>query len=98
MSTTKYKMQEGIFIVDIEKPTEKDIKKYYDTTGEIRSSSKSASSPREYQKATILHTFDEEKYPIDSIWMMNDVPGSVINFFGERLIEIQERDLHARIS
>lgn len=63
----------------------------------MKSSSSSADSPRIFKKAIIRNTFDEEKYPVDSVWMMGESPGMKINFFGEKIIEIQEKDLHARI-
>lgn len=93
----KYKTEEGIFFVDIEEASESQIKNYYSNSGEMKSSSTSASTPRVFKKATILHTFDEEKYPIDSVWIMGESPGMKINFFGEKIMLIKQKDLYARI-
>lgn len=95
--TNKYKTVDGWFFVEIEKPTQAQLDSYYKTTGEVRSSTKSAGSPVEFKKAIIKHTCDESKYPIDSVWMMGEVPGIKINFFGEKITAIQEKDLYARI-
>ena len=97
MSSNSYKTRDGLFFVDIEKPTKELTDKYYLDTGEIRSSTPTASTPKEFQKATISHTFDEDKYPTGSVWMMGETPGMKINFFGESFIAIQEKDLYARI-
>lgn len=97
MSSSKYKPVEGRFFVEIQSPTEKEINEYYTNTGEIKSSSTSASSPRIFKRATILNTSNHTQYPVGSVWMMGESPGMKINFFGEKIIEIQEKDLHARI-
>lgn len=95
---SKYTTAEGIFYVSIEEPTKKQVKSYYDKTGEIESSGTNSNAPKTFKKATILHTFDEKKYPINSLWMMGESPGLIINFFGDKLIMIQEKDLYARIN
>lgn len=97
MNSKNFKTVEGIFFVDIEKPTEKQIGSYYANTGEIKSSSSNANTPRIFKKATILNTFDEKKYPVGSVWMMGESPGMKINFFGNKVMAIQEKDLYARI-
>jgi hypothetical protein len=97
MSSVKYTTEEGIFYVDIVKPSQKEIDSYYKNTGEIQSSSSSADTPRTFQKAVIKSTWNEDLYPIDSIWMMGESPGMSVNFFGEKITMIQQKDLYARI-
>jgi len=96
MSMNKYKMQEGRFLVEIEKPTKEQVESYWLANNEFKSMDAS-NDPKVFKKATIKHTFSEEKYPIDSVWMMGESPGIIINFFGEKLTMIQEKDLHAQI-
>lgn len=94
--TNKYKTVEGWFFVEIEKPTQPQLDSYYKVNGEVRSSN-SAGTPVEFKKAIIKHTCDEARFPIDSVWMMGEAPGIKINFFGEKITAIQEKDLYARI-
>lgn len=92
MSNRK-QMEEGLFLVDFIEPTKEQIESYYVKNKEM----KSGNGPKTYKKAVILHTSDETKYPVGSTWMIGETPGNIINFFGEKFIEIQTRDLHARI-
>lgn len=92
------KTEEGILFVELTKPTPKHLDQYYKNTGKIKVSENSSSSPRQYQKAKILFTFDEEKYPVGSVWVVGETPGITISFFGEELTEIRQMDLRARIS
>lgn len=86
------------FSVEVIKPTAEELKSYYEDTGEIKLSSSAQNSPREFKKAKILSTYNEKKYPVGSIWMMGESPGLKINFFGDKIIMIQKKDLYARIS
>lgn len=86
------------FSVEITKPTTEEINLYYENTGDIKISSSSQNSPREFKKAKILSTYNEKKYPVGSVWMMGESPGLKINFFGDKIIMIQKKDLYARIS
>lgn len=95
---SKYTTAEGLFYVEIQAPTREEIRKYYENTGEIEVSANSDNSPRIFKKATVVHTCDEEKYPVGSLWMMGESPGLTINFFGEKLVMIQEKDMYARIN
>lgn len=88
MKTNKYKTVEGILFIEAELPPKSE---------KIMSSNKGANATREFKKAIIKSTFDEEKFPIDSIWMMSDVPPQKVSFFGEEILIIQEKDLYARI-
>lgn len=94
----KYKTQDGIFFVEIQQASQEKINSYYTTNNELKTSGNSDNNPRIFKKAIIKHTFCEEKYPIDSVWMMGEVPGMKINFYGEKLILIQEKDLYAKIT
>ncbi|MFT6125889.1 MAG: hypothetical protein ACJAVA_000331 [Flavobacteriaceae bacterium] len=94
----RYKTQEGLFFVEIVKPTKDQIESYYSNNNEFKSTGSSEDNPRVFKKAIIKNTFCVEKYPVDSEWMMGEVPGMKINFFGEKLIMIQEKDVYARIS
>ena len=94
---SNYKMEEGKLSVEIIKPSQKEIKSYYTNTGEIETSSQSESSPRVFKKAIILSTFDSINYPVNSSWIMGESPGMKVNFFGEKLVLIQQKDLYARI-
>lgn len=94
----KYTTEEGRFFVDIEKASQEELDKYYSSTGEIKPSSSSKSSLREFKKAIIKSTFDEINYPVGSIWIMGESPGIGINFFGEKITVIQQKDLYARIN
>lgn len=97
MSLSKYTTVDSMFFVEIVKPTPEQVKSFYaKNTGEIKSSD-SANAPKEFKKAIIKHTCNEEKYPIDSVWMMGESPGIKINFFGDLITAIQEKDLYARI-
>lgn len=87
---------DGLFFVDIEAPSQEAIDSYYDSSGDIKSSS-DKNGPRVFKKATILHTWNEKKFPIGSVWMMGESPGMTINFFGKKFTAIQEKDLYARI-
>lgn len=84
--------------VEIINPTQKELDKYYQDTGEMKISSSSQNSPREFKKAKIKKTFNNKKFPIDSVWMMGESPGIKVNFFGKKIIIIQKRDLYERIS
>lgn len=97
MSLNKYTPIEGWFFVDIERPSQAQLDSYYSNTGEIKSSGSSAGAPVPFKKATINSTYDENRFPIGSTWMMGQSPGIVINFFGEKIIAIQEKDLYARL-
>lgn len=97
MNSNKYTPIEGWFFVDIEKASQAQLDSYYSNTGEIKSSGSSAGAPVEFKKATINFTCNEEEYPVGSVWMMGQSPGITINFFGEKLVAIQEKDLYARI-
>lgn len=94
---SKYKTREGILFVEIVKPTSEQVNSYYSNTGEFKTSGNSDDNPRVFKKAIIKHTFCEDKFPLDSEWIMGEVPGMKINFFGEKLILLQEKDLYARI-
>lgn len=91
------RMKEGWFTVEIIQPNKEELKSYYINTGEIETSSQSESSPRIFKKAIILSTFDEDKYPLNSVWMMGESPGIKVNFFGKKIILIKESDLYERI-
>ena len=86
---SKYTTVPGLFYVEIEDAPKSDA---------ITSSRNTASAEKKLKKVTILHTFDDEKYPVGSVWMMGEVPGMKLNFFGEKFIAIQEKDLYARIN
>lgn len=93
-----FKMEEPWLVVDILKPTEEEENIYYIKNNELKSSdSASNSSPRVFKQATIKQTFDEVKYPLESTWMMGESNGVTINFFGDKLVMIQTKDLYARI-
>ena len=93
-----YKTEEPNLFVDIISPTQEDINGYYKDNGEIRSSSAASSSkPREFKRAIIKSTFDEERYPVGTEWIMGESPGITANFFGEKVIIIKTKDLYARI-
>ena len=84
----------GWFIVDIIEPTKDQLSNYKE---EITKSSSSKDKPRVFKKAIIQETSDEKEFPKNSIWMMGETPGLLINFFGEKVIMVQEKDLYARI-
>lgn len=91
-------MEEPWLKVEITKSQKEDLENYYKNSGELRSSSSANSSgPRSFQKAKIINTFDKEKYPMDSEWMIGETPGQIINFFGEKITLIQQKDLYERI-
>lgn len=89
---------EPFLSVEIIKPTQEDLDAYYKNTGEIKISGTSQNAPREFKKAKVISTYNDKKYPIDSVWMMGESPGMKINFFGDKIIMIQKKDLYARIS
>ena len=95
---SKYKTVESLFYVDIERPSKEEINSYYTDNDEFQSTSNTASTPRVMQKATILHTCNETTHPIGSVWMMGESPGTLINYFGEKLTMIQLKDIYARIN
>lgn len=86
---SKYTTVEGKLFVDIEEAPK---------VGGITSSNSSVTGVVKFKKAIIKHTFDEEKYPIDSQWIMGEAPGMKGTFFGEELVVIEERNLYARIN
>lgn len=90
-------MREPYLNVEITSPTKKDIDKYYETTGDIKLVSSDKNSIILFQKAFIKETFDEQKYPVGSTWMMGESPGMKGCFFGEPILLIQEKDLYKRI-
>jgi len=83
--------------VDIIEPTQNEIDKYYEKTGEFKLSSSSQKSVIIFKKAIIKETFNEKKYPVNSEWMMGESPGIKGMFFGEPVILIQEKDLYKRL-
>ena len=93
-----YKTQDGKLFVRITKPTSDEISRYYKTSGEFKTTGNSEDNPRVCKKATIEHTFCDEQYPVGSEWIMGESPGMKINFFGEKIVMIQDRDIHARIN
>lgn len=98
MSQTKYTPTEGLFYVDIEHPSQEEINGFYIKTSELKLSGTSNNAPRIFKKAIIKHTCDQKHYPVGSVWMMGEVPGMVVNFFGEKIIIVQQKDLYARIN
>ena len=93
-----FKLTEGRLFVDIKRPAKKEAKKLYlENTGDLPVAENDQRAPRLFQEAKILHTSDETMYPVGSRWMIGETPGIVINFFGEKYIEIRESDLHAQI-
>ncbi len=92
----KFKMEEPYLKVAITQSTKEHLDKYNE--GNLRSSSSANSSgPRSFQKALVLNSFDLEKYPKDSEWMIGDAPGQEVNFFGERITIITDLNLYERI-
>ena len=85
----------GWFIVDIIEPTKEQLSNYKE---EITKSSSSKDKPRIFKKAIIQQTSNQTEFPKDSVWMMGETPGMLINFFGEKVIMVQEKDLYARIN
>ena len=98
MSLNKYTTEDSLFFVDIIEPSTEEVNNYYSNTGEIKSSGSSKNNPKIFKKAIIKFTCDAYNYPIDSEWIMGESPGTTINFFGEKLILIQQKDLYARIN
>lgn len=96
-NTIKHTKGSWLFVT-IEAPSKEVVNEYYETTGEMPSKSGSANSPREFKKATIEHTFNQLEYPKGSVWMMGESPGMKINYFGQKIIAIQEKDIYARVS
>tara|TARA_R110000868_G_scaffold74337_5_gene214944 strand:+ start:9973 stop:10263 length:291 start_codon:yes stop_codon:yes gene_type:complete len=94
---SKYKTEEPWLYVEITKPTTEEIESYYTRNNEMKTSGTAQGAISVFKKAKILHTFDEIKYPIGSNWMIGEVPGIRINFFGEKLTMIQKTNLYARI-
>lgn len=97
MSLNRFKTKEPWLYVSITAPTTQEVDSYYKKTGEIKVSDSSPDAPRVFKNATILHTFDEENYPVDSEWMMGEVPGMKINYFGDKYVAIQSKDLYAKV-
>jgi hypothetical protein len=94
---TKYKTEEGKLFVEIIPPTQEEVNNYYRSSGEFKSTGNSDANQREFKTAKIKHTFDEVKYPIDSIWIMGESPGMKVNYRGEKIIIISKNDLYARV-
>ncbi len=92
---TKYTPEEGLLFIKVISPTEKEKSSYH--KGKIKISGTSQNSAREFNKAIIKHTYDENKYPVDSVWMMGEAPPMEVNFFGEHIEIIQVKNLYARI-
>ena len=92
MSLNNLKSQQPWLYVSIIEPTNQEKESYYDSENELRSSD----TPRIFKKATILHTFDDDKYPKGSEWMMGESPGMKVNYFGKKYTIIQEKDLYKR--
>ena len=90
----KYTPTEGKFFVTITESTPKEQNKFYTETGEMKSA---GSGIRVFKRAEILYTSDEKTFPVGSFWMIGETPGLIINYFGEKIVEIQEKDIHARI-
>lgn len=88
---------EPFLSVEITKPTQKELDAYYKNTGEIKISNSSQNSPREFKKARVISTYNKKKYPIGSVWMMGESPGMKINFFGDQVVMIQDKDLYAQV-
>ena len=88
-----YKPKEGVLFVDIIEPKKKET-----DNGHFKSTGNSDNNPRIFKKAIIKATFSEEKYPVDSAWMMGESPGIKVDFFGEYIIIVQEKDLYAQVS
>lgn len=97
MQMSEFVTEEGWFFVDIIEPTKEQVKEYYKNTGEIESSSTN-DKPRIFKKAVIRATFDEEKYPIGSEWMIGETLGMKINYMGNKIMLIKQKDLYARIA
>lgn len=90
-------MVEPFLSVVIMSPDKIHKDKYYTATGDMDLGEKSDSAPAQYQKAIILNSFDLEKYPIDSEWMISETKGIKANFFGEPKILIKWGDLRERL-
>lgn len=91
MNTNKLIVEEPWLYVDITSPTKEQTE-----SGEIGSKN-SSNAPRIFQKAKILHTFDNDKYPVDSEWMIGDTPPMIVNYFGTTYQLIQRKNLYARL-
>lgn len=88
-------MKEGWLKVEIESPTKEVVESYYEINKKLKI--KGDNPPRVFKKAKILGTFDSLKYPVNSVWMMGESEGIEINFFGESIRLIQEKDIYERI-
>lgn len=97
MSLNNFNTKEPWLYVEITWPTKEQVDNYYKNTGEMKVSDTSPDAPRIFKRAKILHTFNEKNYPINSEWMIGEVTGMKINYFGVQYIAIQEKDLYARL-
>jgi len=95
---SKYKTEEPWLYVEVTKPTTEEIESYYSKNDEMKTSGSAQGAISVFKKVEIIHTFSNKKYPIGSIWMIGEVPGIKINFFGEKLTMIQKTNLYARIN
>jgi hypothetical protein len=94
MSTKK--TREGILYVTIEKPTEKHKEEYYKKTGVfVTSLSADNKGVMHMSIATIVRTFDEEKYPVGSRWEIGEAEPIKANLFGEPIQIITENNIYA---
>ncbi len=88
---TNFNTLEPWLHIELEKPTKEQEDSFYE--GKIRGS-KQASV---FRKAIITKTFSEAKFPLNSVWMIGDSDPMEVNFFGERILLVQEMQLYDRV-
>ena len=92
---TKYKTDGNWLFVEITENTQEEINQYYKNSGEFKSTGNS--KPREFKTALILSTFDDEKYPVGTRWIMGESPGIKVSYRGDKITMITKSDIYARI-
>ena len=89
------KTKEPFLFVKVTKPTEKQLLEYYG--GGLIPSETSENYGKPFQVAEILVTYDTEKYKVGEKWMIGDAPSMKVNFFGEKVEIIQDRNTYGKI-
>lgn len=96
MSTIEFeKTEEPWLFVEIEKLDQLEVDSYYEKNKEFKNTG--ATAPYIFRVAVIKNTFDEEKYPVGSKWMIGDAPAMKVNFLGEKITMIKQLNLYGKI-
>lgn len=87
---------EPFLLVEVEKPDSKQ-RQDYEKNRTFYQGNTPEGKVHYGRKATIRQTYDQDKYPIGSVWVISDVPTKKILYKGEVLEFIQSTQLHLQL-